>query len=98
LLLHPYPTFPEITEPEPTDEPLLTKIVPYTEHADTIRRGGALGCIKNCAMDRASHAFLLATEGELFPEAAVDFIQTKESLSLRILLVRLRVLTFFLGS
>jgi hypothetical protein len=66
LLLLPFPTFPTPITPEtisPEDEPLLTKIVVYTEHPDTIRRGGALGCIKNAAMDRASHPFLLATEG-----------------------------------
>ncbi|GHJ85089.1 hypothetical protein NliqN6_1491 [Naganishia liquefaciens] len=64
-LLSPYPAFPKPVDPEnlsPDDEPLLTKIVVYTEHKDTIRRGGALGCIKNAAMDRASHPFLLATE------------------------------------
>ncbi|KAI5452890.1 Protein hgh1 [Naganishia albida] len=64
-LLNPYPAFPKPVDPEtfsPEDEPLLTKIVVYTEHKDTIRRGGALGCIKNAAMDRASHPFLLATE------------------------------------
>lgn len=36
----------------------------YTEHPDTIRRGGALGTIKNCAMDRGTHPWLLATEDE----------------------------------
>lgn len=49
LLLLPFPTFPEPINEETVsseDEPLLTKIVVYTEHPDTIRRGGALGCIK----------------------------------------------------
>lgn len=65
LLLIPQPPFPAATSSKPseTDEPLLTKIVVYTEHPDTIRRGGALGCIKNCAMDRASMGWLLASEG-----------------------------------
>ncbi|KAJ9098152.1 hypothetical protein QFC21_004481 [Naganishia friedmannii] len=69
-LLKPYPAFPKPVDPEtfsPDDEPLLTKIVVYTEHKDTIRRGGALGCIKNAAMDRASHPFLLATEHDRVP-------------------------------
>jgi len=42
----------------------LSKIVVYTEHPDTIRRGGALGCIKNCAMDRGSMPWLLASESK----------------------------------
>lgn len=70
LLLIPFPAFPmppTLENQSPEDEPLLTKIVPYTEHKDTIRRGGALGCIKNAAMDRASHPFLLATEADRVP-------------------------------
>ncbi|WWC98308.1 hypothetical protein V866_005199 [Kwoniella sp. B9012] len=64
LLLTPRPPFPRSTSAEPSeeDEPLLSKIVVYTEHPDTIRRGGALGCIKNCAMDRGSMGWLLASE------------------------------------
>ncbi|OXG43804.1 cytoplasmic protein [Cryptococcus neoformans] len=64
LLLTPRPPFPQPAEATPSedDEPLLSKIVVYTGHPDTIRRGGALGCIKNCAMDRASMSWLLASE------------------------------------
>ncbi|OCF45537.1 cytoplasmic protein [Kwoniella heveanensis CBS 569] len=64
LLLTPRPPFPQPSSAEPSeeDEPLLSKIVVYTEHPDTIRRGGALGCIKNCAMDRGSMGWLLASE------------------------------------
>lgn len=66
LLLTPRPPFPHPSSdlPSPDDEPLLSKIVVYTGHPDTIRRGGALGCIKNCAMDRASMGWLLASEDE----------------------------------
>ncbi|KAK8850674.1 hypothetical protein IAR55_004594 [Kwoniella newhampshirensis] len=64
LLLVPRPPFPQPSSAEPSedDEPLLSKIVVYTEHPDTIRRGGAMGCIKNCAMDRGSMGWLLASE------------------------------------
>ncbi|WVO16916.1 hypothetical protein L204_104602 [Cryptococcus depauperatus] len=63
-LLTPQPPFPRPIESQPSedDEPLLSKIVVYTGHPDTIRRGGALGCIKNCAMDRANMGWLLASE------------------------------------
>ena len=66
LLLTPRPPFhqPASSLPNETDEPLLAKIVVFTEHPDTIRRGGALGCIKNCAMDRGSMGWLLASESE----------------------------------
>ncbi|WVQ86231.1 hypothetical protein IAT38_008399 [Cryptococcus sp. DSM 104549] len=64
LLLTPRPPFPQpaTAAPSEEDEPLLSKIVVYTGHPDTIRRGGALGCIKNCAMDRGSMGWLLASE------------------------------------
>lgn len=64
LLLVPRPPFPQPSSalPSEDDEPLLAKIVVFTEHPDTIRRGGALGCIKNCAMDRGSMGWLLASE------------------------------------
>jgi len=80
LLLAPRPPFPQpsSTEASGDDEPLLSKIVVYTEHPDTIRRGGALGCIKNCAMDRGSMPWLLASESKcrfadtlLFPVAMI---------------------------
>ncbi|WVQ72728.1 hypothetical protein IAR50_002288 [Cryptococcus sp. DSM 104548] len=66
LLLTPRPPFPQPAEAQPSedDEPLLSKIVVYTGHPDLIRRGGALGCIKNCAMDRASMVWLLASEDD----------------------------------
>ncbi|KAL1412416.1 Protein hgh1 [Vanrija albida] len=67
ILLTPQPTFPAPSKEEtPSDdeEPLLSKIVVYSEFPDTIRRGGTLGTIKNCAMDRACHPWLLATEDE----------------------------------
>ncbi|WRT70850.1 uncharacterized protein IL334_007849 [Kwoniella shivajii] len=66
LLLTPRPPFPQPSEADPSDddEPLLSKIVVYTEHPDTIRRGGSLGCIKNCAMDRGSMGWLLASEND----------------------------------
>lgn len=65
LLLTPRPPFPLPSDAAASkdDEPLLSKIVVFTGHPDTIRRGGALGCIKNCAMDRGSMGFLLASEG-----------------------------------
>ncbi|RSH87013.1 hypothetical protein EHS25_003501 [Saitozyma podzolica] len=63
LLLTPQPPFPAPSSSHTDhDEPLLAKIVVFTEHPDTIRRGGALGCIKNCAMDRGSMGWLLASE------------------------------------
>lgn len=45
-------------------EPLLSKLTPHTSHPDIIRRGGCLGTIKNIALDRGCHAFLLASEGD----------------------------------
>lgn len=80
LLLTPYPPFPSSSSPKPAHtessspsssdpispepEPLLSKLTPHTSHPDPIRRGGCLGAIKNIALDRGCHAFLLASEGD----------------------------------
>lgn len=65
LLLTPFPPFPLPSSARTSSsEPLLSKIAPFTSHPDTIRRGGALAAIKNIALDRACHAFLLAGEDD----------------------------------
>jgi hypothetical protein len=76
LLLTPYPPFPlpssgasSVAGSDSSDipvepEPLLSKLTPHTSHPDIIRRGGCLGAIKNIALDRGCHAFLLAGEGD----------------------------------
>ncbi|KAI9633399.1 putative cytoplasm protein [Dioszegia hungarica] len=54
-----------VDAPAPVEpEPLLSKLTPHTSHPDIIRRGGCLGAIKNIALDRGCHAFLLAGEGD----------------------------------
>ncbi|KAF8623119.1 hypothetical protein AX17_007553 [Amanita inopinata Kibby_2008] len=40
----------------------LSKIVPFTEHKDTIRRGGIASTIKNCAFHSQGHKALLTPE------------------------------------
>ncbi|KAK2462246.1 hypothetical protein APHAL10511_005742 [Amanita phalloides] len=40
----------------------LAKIVPFTEHEDTIRRGGVTSTIKNCAFHARGHKALLSPE------------------------------------
>ncbi|KAM6496762.1 protein of unknown function (DUF383) domain containing protein [Amanita muscaria] len=40
----------------------LSKIMPFTEHDDTIRRGGAASTIKNCAFHAGGHKALLSSE------------------------------------
>lgn len=40
----------------------LTKLVSFTEHKDTIRRGGVSSAIKNCAFHTAGHPALLTPE------------------------------------
>ncbi|TFK51992.1 DUF383-domain-containing protein [Heliocybe sulcata] len=49
------------TEPEYP----LAKLLAFTEHPDTIRRGGVASTIKNCAFHAAAHRALLAPETEL---------------------------------
>jgi len=40
----------------------LSKLVPFTEHTDTIRRGGVVSVIKNCAFHVPAHRALLSSE------------------------------------
>lgn len=90
LLLTPYPPFPQPSTsapetPETTSdtaleyEPLLSKLTPYTTHPDTIRRGGCLGAIKNIALDRGCHAFLLAGEGDRVRMTATGAVAASSS-------------------
>ncbi|KZS94384.1 DUF383-domain-containing protein [Sistotremastrum niveocremeum HHB9708] len=43
----------------------LAKLVVFTEHPDTIRRGGISSTIKNCAFHRDAHRALLSPEEDL---------------------------------
>ncbi|KAI6044448.1 hypothetical protein EDC04DRAFT_2642640 [Pisolithus marmoratus] len=45
----------------------LGKIVPFTEHQDTIRRGGAASTLKNCAFHAPAHKAILSPETDLTP-------------------------------
>ncbi|KAL7280325.1 hypothetical protein ACG7TL_005242 [Trametes sanguinea] len=42
----------------------LSKLLAFTEHKDTIRRGGVASTIKNCAFHTPAHRALLANENE----------------------------------
>ncbi|RPD64167.1 DUF383-domain-containing protein [Lentinus tigrinus ALCF2SS1-7] len=42
----------------------LSKLLAFTEHKDTIRRGGVASVIKNCAFQSSAHRALLAEENE----------------------------------
>ncbi|KAF9518969.1 hypothetical protein BS47DRAFT_1325043 [Hydnum rufescens UP504] len=43
----------------------LSKLVPFIEHSDTMRRGGVISTIKNCAFYTAGHKVMLASDSEL---------------------------------
>ncbi|KZP30490.1 DUF383-domain-containing protein [Athelia psychrophila] len=51
-----------ILQPDADFEYPLSKLVPFTEHKDTIRRGGATSTIKNCAFLSAGHQALLTPD------------------------------------
>lgn len=56
---------PRPKEPMGTSEDLeypLAKLLAFTEHPDTIRRGGVASTIKNCAFHAPAHRALLAPE------------------------------------
>ncbi|KAI6014064.1 hypothetical protein BKA83DRAFT_4353645 [Pisolithus microcarpus] len=45
----------------------LAKILPFTEHQDTIRRGGVASTLKNCAFHAPAHKAMLSPETDLAP-------------------------------
>ncbi|KAF8552878.1 DUF383-domain-containing protein [Imleria badia] len=52
----------DVTKPESALEYPLAKIVPFTEHKDTIRRGGVAYTIKNCAFHASAHQAILSPD------------------------------------
>ncbi|PPQ97870.1 hypothetical protein CVT26_013039 [Gymnopilus dilepis] len=53
----------KVTKPDNTTlEYPLAKIVVFTEHKDTIRRGGVASAIKNCAFNAPAHKAILSPE------------------------------------
>ncbi|RDB23378.1 Protein HGH1 [Hypsizygus marmoreus] len=60
FFLTPRPT--NFLKPHEDFEYPLAKIIPFTEHKDTIRRGGVASTIKNCAFHAPSHKAILSPE------------------------------------
>jgi hypothetical protein len=58
----PRPTDP--LNPHSTNEYPLAKIVAFTEHQDTIRRGGVASTLKNCAFSSQVHRAILSPDTE----------------------------------
>lgn len=59
---------PRPADPIKSDSALeypLAKIVPFTEHQDTIRRGGVASTLKNCAFHTKAHKAILSPETDL---------------------------------
>ncbi|KAG5640457.1 hypothetical protein DXG03_008585 [Asterophora parasitica] len=54
---------PEDGDDEELEYP-LAKILPFTEHKDTIRRGGVASTIKNCAFHAPGHRAILSPDSE----------------------------------
>ncbi|KAF7309421.1 hypothetical protein MIND_00312900 [Mycena indigotica] len=61
FFLSPYPHQP--LEQQPLEYP-LAKLVPFTEHKDTIRRGGVASTLKNCAFEAPAHKVMLSPDSE----------------------------------
>jgi len=53
-----------MTKPESTLEYPLSKIVPFTEHKDTICRGGVAYTIKNCVFHASAHQAILSPDAD----------------------------------
>ncbi|GJN92101.1 hypothetical protein Rhopal_005130-T1 [Rhodotorula paludigena] len=53
-----------LSTPDRSIEPPLAKIISFTEHPSTIRRGGVASTIKNAAFEKAGHTRLVASSNE----------------------------------
>ncbi|GAA5968374.1 hypothetical protein JCM21900_002394 [Sporobolomyces salmonicolor] len=58
-----------LATPDPSIEPPLAKIISFTEHPSTIRRGGVASTIKNAAFEKSGHTRLVAPSNDATPEA-----------------------------
>ncbi|KIK07853.1 hypothetical protein K443DRAFT_152820 [Laccaria amethystina LaAM-08-1] len=63
FFLSPQPT--NVLKPDADLEYALAKLVPFTEHKNTIRRGGVASTIKNCSFHSAGHKAILSPESVL---------------------------------
>ncbi|KAG2067749.1 DUF383-domain-containing protein [Suillus decipiens] len=66
----PQPTDP--LNPNSTNEYPLAKIVVFTEHEDTIRRGGVASTLKNCAFSSQVHQVILSPEAVVVPPSTLS--------------------------
>ncbi|KAJ7777173.1 hypothetical protein B0H16DRAFT_1504558 [Mycena metata] len=56
------PRAPNVLEPDGALEYPLVKLLAFTEHQDTIRRGGVASTIKNCAFHAPGHKAILSPD------------------------------------
>lgn len=64
-----------LATPAPSLEPPLSKLISFTEHPSTIRRGGVASSIKNSAFDKSAHARLIAPTNDSPPVAgSIDLL------------------------
>lgn len=53
---------------------LLQRLLPFTTHESTIRRGGVIGCLRNCCFNSNDHEWLLSDEVNLLPHILLPLI------------------------
>ncbi|GAA5909228.1 hypothetical protein JCM6882_003772 [Rhodosporidiobolus microsporus] len=64
-----------LSTPDPSIEPPLAKLISFTEHPSTIRRGGVASTIKNAAFEKAGHTRLVApTNDAPASEGCIDLL------------------------
>ncbi|GAA6036012.1 hypothetical protein JCM8097_005214 [Rhodosporidiobolus ruineniae] len=64
-----------LSTPDPSIEPPLAKIISFTEHPSTIRRGGVASTIKNAAFEKSGHTRLVApTNDGPAEEGCIDLL------------------------
>ncbi|POY70380.1 hypothetical protein BMF94_6661 [Rhodotorula taiwanensis] len=64
-----------LSTPDRKAEPPLAKIISFTEHPSTIRRGGVASTIKNAAFEKAGHTRLIApTNDPVADNGCIDLL------------------------
>ncbi|GAA6002814.1 hypothetical protein JCM10207_007695 [Rhodosporidiobolus poonsookiae] len=64
-----------LSTPDPSVEPPLAKLISFTEHPSTIRRGGVVSTIKNAAFEKSGHTRLVAAANDApATEGCIDLL------------------------
>jgi len=58
---------------------VIHRLIPFTEYQDSlVRRGGVIGCLRNCCFDIDEHSWLLSPEVDILPHLLLPLAGPEE--------------------